>query len=309
MADEEMTAEELEATSPPTDDDDVAAQTNTEMAADDDDDDGVNSDMVSDEPVADPVEKPVKQAQVPHAALHEERTKRQALEQKYDTMVEQNNQLNQRLTQLMERLAPPAPTPAAPAIPDKEQDPFAYMEYLENKINSISQTQEKTQQQTAAERQQQEIWEKGNAQAAEFRSKTPDYDEAFKYLYERRGQELLDLGFQREQVGQLLQQEAMQGMTFALQRGINPGQMLYNMARHRGYTPKQAAQAAADATGQNADSRLQRNMEANRSMGGSGRDARTTPALEDIVNMSDEEFSEWMDKNGDAGLAKMHGLG
>jgi chromosome segregation ATPase len=291
---EEFNTEELKAITEPN---------YTDLLDDDDDDEGVEApeeqSVSQEEPSEEKDAEEKKSSMVPHGALHEERTKRQEIEQRYQQLEQQNTQLMERFDRLLQRFDQPQPQQQKEPeqIPDKEQDPFGYMQWLENQVNELKQGQEKQTQQQTEQQQMQAIWQEGNRQASEFRSQTPDYDQAFEYLYQKRGEELIAMGTPKERVATILQQEAWQGMQYALANKINPGQMVYSMAQSRGYTKQEGTVDPETA------------MKANRSMSGSGRSTDTEASMNDIINMTDEEYEKWLDKNGDAGLAKMHGLG
>lgn len=283
----DLTPEELEATSAPSYDDVVENDEEEleEQAA------SVDEKPQEEEEQIDVEKKP---STVPHAALHEERVKRQAADEQVAELRQQNQRLMDRFDQLLSRFD--QHQKQEEQVPDKDQDPIGYMEYLQKELTALKQVQQQTQQQTQQQQQMQAIWNEGNRQAAEFRSQTPDYDDAFQYLYQKRGEELIAMGLPKEQVAQTLQQEAWQGMQYALANKINPGAMVYQMATARGYTKQERVSPEVA-------------QRANRSMSGAGKESSGGLDMNDIVSMSDEEYEKWLDKNGDVGLAKMHGLG
>jgi hypothetical protein len=83
--------------------------------------------------------------------------------------------------------------------------------------------------------------------------------------------------------------EAQELATNALRAGQNPGQIVYNLAKLRGYAAKQAAaKLETVAKGQNASQSLS---------GASGGAEKVDLSMREIDSMSDKEFDAWWAKN------------
>ena len=320
----ELSAEEQAALGEPTEE-------VTEPSSDDEDSSGTETlgmkspeDMAAESAAAQKVldDSAAEQQQrtVPHQALHEERTMRQETQAQLKAAQELNAKMVDRMDAIMQRLTAPAPEPAPEpeVVPDKEEQPFQYMDYLEKQVAQIAQTQQQTQQQTQEQQQIQELWETGNRQAVQFRStleNPAEYDEAYNYMMQSRGEELLEMGVQRENIAPMLQKEVMDGMQFALHNKVNPGQMLYNMAKKRGFvmqTPEQKAAAAPTPAPATAPAPAPIDYEAaaraNRSLSAGGAPRKENANLAELAEMSDKDFEAWLEVNGDAGVALAHGL-
>ena len=251
---------------------------------------------------------------VPHQAMHEERALRQQAQEQLRVAQEQNQVLADRMAQILERLSPKE-EPQVEAVPNKEEQPFEYMEWLENQVKQIQTTTAQKEQQSAAEKQQSQLWETGNNLAREYRNSLEnpeEYDGAFNYMMQKRGEELVAMGTPKEHIAQMLQQETWQGMQYALANKINPGQMLHNLAKSRGYTKpapapqpgRQPAQQPPATPAVDYDAA----RKANRSMSRGGGTRNDHATMSDLANMSDKDFEKWLDVNGDEGLALAHGL-
>jgi len=72
----------------------------------------------------------------------------------------------------------------------------------------------------------------------EFKSKTPDYDEASKFLIQSRNEELAELGYEPDQVKQMIDVERLTIAAQAKAQGKNPAELVYNIAKRRGFTAK-----------------------------------------------------------------------
>lgn len=229
---------------------------------------------------------------VPHAALHEERTRRQALERE--------------LAEL--RRGPPA-EPAKPAI-DVETDPIGA-------LREIREWQAGQAQREDQHRQMQEFTQRVQAHEGDFAAATPDYGKAIEHLRTARANELKALGMPEQQILQQLYKEAMDTANVAFQNGRNPGEVFYELAKTRGYVlavsppePTPAAETIAPVAEdtalakKKADSdaaldRIARGQQAGRKTAGAGGDPPSNEmTLEALANLTGAAFDAAMEKHG-----------
>jgi hypothetical protein len=190
---------------------------------------------------------------VPHAKFHEERERRRKAQDEANRLAQENAALRARFEErerMATALAPPQPKPPAPTL---ETDPTAYLKQnfatVQEELAALrqwKQQQESVGQQTQAI---QRLVAAGRQSEQEFAKETPDYTDAAAYLQNTRDRELQLLGIaDPNQRFQMIQQEVLQITDAALRGGKNFGQIVYEAAKLRGYTPKQAKQAqqAAD---------------------------------------------------------------
>jgi hypothetical protein len=79
------------------------------------------------------------------------------------------------------------------------------------------------------------------AQAAkQFATQTPDFPDAYKHVIETRKQELAELGYDDQAIVQTLRNEELGLVANAMQNNINPAQLIYKMAKARGFTGKKS---------------------------------------------------------------------
>lgn len=157
---------------------------------------------------------------VPHAALHEERLKRQAVEK-----------------ELADLRAGRTPEPEKTAEIDPETDPIAALK----EVRAYQQ-----QQREQGERQQQEqaFVSRVQSHEADFAAATPDYAAAITHLREHRANEIIGIAkalnkpLTQEMLGAQLRHEALATANDALQAGMNPGEFYYKLAQARGYALK-----------------------------------------------------------------------
>jgi hypothetical protein len=248
---------------------------------------------------------------VPYGALHAEREKRKEFAAKLEKTNKRHELMQQRLDQMMQmqmqqmqQMQQPniqQPPQAQTQTPiDPEEDPYAYMQQLEQNQRVILEQQQNFSQQQQQMQQQQAIRMEGERQAAVFRNEVgPDkYDSAFHHMMSVRTAELKAMGATDDAIAQTLHAETENGIVYALQNGVNPGKMLWDMAIARGYNPDTQPQTQPPA--QDPDK-----LKKVRGLGGGGQNPGAMPGtVEDLANMTDAEFQNWLKKNGSAGVEK-----
>lgn len=261
---------------------------------DEGDDDGAPADGDGNTPPADREAQPADGAQRPppktvsYGKYQRELKKAQdaaaALEARLDGAVketakerEERIKLNERTQMLLEaintRAAPPTADPAAAAAaadpePDVEVDPLGHLQWenrqLRAKVDRIDQGRQQELQETAAEREEREVYGNFQADLEREAQADPTFGDAFIHLRETRYREL---GFiyanidvtdaaqcrtlspqQAKALEQKIQQsfynEQIMTARAAVSAGRSPASVVKNLAIARGFTPK--APAAAD---------------------------------------------------------------
>jgi hypothetical protein len=230
---------------------------------------------------------------VPQAALHEERARRQQLEADNRRMAEERARIDERLRIIEEMNRPQPPEPPAWAV-----DPIAAGEHLQQRIERLEQgwqqgSQQWTEQQQRAA-QLQQIAQAASADADRFKAETPDYDHAYRFWMQSRANEMQAFGVDPSRILAELQQEEMDLATNAFQRRVSPAEMLYTVAKQRGYK-------AGNGHANTADRQIERvatGQERNRTLSGTGGGAapvQMTATL--LATMSNEDFDVWVSKN------------
>lgn len=255
-------------------------------------------------------EKPEQKARtVPHQALHAERIKRQQAEQELQAQ-RQRWELSERR---MAELAAAFEAKNAPQPPDVNQDPLAYIKYLESKLDTVAsdtqaQKAERERQQQEYVRQQQEaqaVSEIDNAYRAAWTEKldaNPDAAEAYKAFVSTLDQHFQIRGLtDPSQRTAAIQAEERAIAYAALQQGRDPAEAIISQAKVYGYVPK-----PADAT--ETLQRRQEGLKAARSLSQvSGKAGGGLPSPQQLADMSIEEYEEFRAKVSPRQLAKMLG--
>lgn len=254
------------------------------------------AEVEADEAPETPEPKAEKPRTVPHAALHEERQRRKELEA-------QLRQTTSRFEQLLSRLEPQTTQPAAEAedvpVPDPDLDPVGAIKFATEQARQAKIDRE---QRAAAERQAAEtnrFVDRYRKDAETYTQEAPDFGDAYAHLKTSRAQELEAMGLDGGQVARQLIQEEFQIAQMAYQAGKNPAEVLYAVARQRGYAKAAPAETKpAKPTPEEKLQAVEAGMRGNKSLSSTGGRANTAEVqVADLMKMSDEAFGAWMDKN------------
>jgi hypothetical protein len=190
----------------------------------------------------------------------------------------------QRLADLERQLAESRQQAQPEWRPDPEADPVGYLKYLEQRLAADDeQRQAQAYERQQAETQQravQTIVQQMNEHEADFRSEHPDYDDAVNHLRQSRLSELTAFGLSPDEANAALQQDFLNVVATALQRGRDPAQAAYDLARQRGFN-KQPSKLEAIARGQAAASPLS---------AAPGK-ASAEPTVESVANLNGAAFA------------------
>lgn len=192
-----------------------------------------------------------RQSMVPHQALHEERERRKQAEQRERESAERQRLLEERTNIILQRMGQQQPQDqqAAPVqIPDLDKDPVGHFaarnRVLEQQVQELLTREQQRSQQGQQMSQLQQIQSRAQVVEQEFMQRTPDYSEATNFLATARHKELELMGYADPAVRHsIIQNEARQIAIGAFQNGQNPAEIVYNLAKHRGFTTKAASQS------------------------------------------------------------------
>jgi len=256
---------------------------------------------------------------VPHAALHQERTRRQETERELAELRRRSEARFEELLKLVPQpgAAAPAEKPI-PAIPDVQADPVGH---IVGTMQQLGATQQEIQQAVAQQREQQQqmqvvaaVQQRAAAMEADYKAANPEYDSAMTFLKSFRDRQLHAAGMiDPAQRAQQIQNEAFQIAIGALQRGGNPAEMLHRLAEASGWSTgwqPPAAQApngqaplaqAAGAPDEAARLRMvQQGQQQSRGLGGVRGNGPAPMTAQKLLDMDDDAFLETMKNSKDA---------
>jgi len=227
-----------------------------------------------------PVEEEKQQKTVPHAALHEERERRKAVERELRLSNERFATLEGRLDELR-KMAEPKPQ-EGPADPIRD-------------LEEIKAWKNRTEQQLTQQQQQEQGFQEFNAAVEggieEFKAENPDYDQAIEFLAGERDAQLKAIGHNAQEAMAIMKREANAIFAKALQDGVNPGSRVYALAKRMGYKPGAAEEEKPN--GATASQRLRTiaaGQGAARSLSNAAGSATQPLTLRALADMPRDEF-------------------
>lgn len=266
------------------------------------------------EPESKEPQKEEEQKLVPLEALHESRAINRELRDQMAEMQTKFGKLEGLKEQLTEfRESQKTGSAEAQRLADEERfkdDPVGFMkdrtEKLEKELSGITKKQDLTekQQEEANEQQQKFLALQRDiaSQVDEFRQTVPDYQEAFKYLMEARVKEYQAMGIKDQNtIAQMFNQESLSLAAVAMQNKQNPGEVVYNLAKTRGYEKTDEKQ---DKAVEKQLDKLEKGQKASQTLSGGGVSPKGDLSLSEIDQMSDAEFDAlW----AEMGTSENHG--
>jgi hypothetical protein len=232
---------------------------------------------------------------VPLAALQEERERRKDLQRQIEAV---NRRAEERFSQIAQKLAaPPQSGSAAPReMPDPEKDAVGAIRMTAEEVKVLSDFKRQLETQAAQSQMVQAVMGQASQLEAEFERATPDYRAAGDFLRGSRAQELTALGLDPVRVQQVIAAESVQLAHAALQRGRNPAEVVYALAKTRGYAaPARPAAAERDADAAKL-ARIAKGQETGTSLGAASGAAPGKTGIEALLAMSDGEFAQALDR-------------
>lgn len=228
--------------------------------------------------------RPKPERMVSLAALHAERSRRKEVDRERRELLREVGDLRERFRAIEQANAPP---------PSEPGDIAGVVRATNDTVAELKQRFEQREAMERAVGVQQELVGAYRNDAALFEAQTPDFRAAYDHLLQSRAQELIALGYDDPQALQsALVADELALAQAALNRGQSPAEVLYTLARQRGYVP------AAQARGAGRMETIARGRDANKSFaqtgGGSG-DAEIS--AEALLRMPMDEFDAWCARN------------
>ena len=237
---------------------------------------------------------------VPHGAFHRERERRKATEAELMSARERMARADERLAVLNDILsASESPTqekkPEEAPPPDPETDIFGYVKWQAQKIQELEESRKAETTQREQARLASEVQNYYRNDAMAFMKEQPDFADAYNHVAQSFASELRAKGLNDEQIQQQLMSEEAQIAYQCRIRGTSPSQVIYEMAKARGWQSKggngNAPQAAPSDTAQKKIANIQQAQRASVSLSGAGSSGGEGLTIEALANMSDDEFA------------------
>lgn len=235
---------------------------------------------------------------VPHAALHEERERRKATEAENARLREERARFDERLKVIQELNKP---KPEEPDLgPDPESDPVGAIKWMREQQARLSeQGRRGAAQQEEAQREQAmraHLVDAYRADANQFRQQNPDFGDAYQHLLTTRQAELAAIGYTPAEINEAIHADELAIAHRALSNGRSAAEVVYNLAKQRGYAKKAAADPNEDASKR--IEKIAEGQERGKSLAQAGGTAAGTEmTAERLLKMSNAEFEDWTSKH------------
>ena len=242
---------------------------------------------------------------VPLSALHQEREQRRQWRDKANELQGQLNLIMQSLQS--NGLGGQANTQKEP---EQAYDPKTHpLEYIQQQMSQFQEAKRqmdefnRAQMQAIQQKQiEEQVVNTWSRAVEEQKMETPDVEDATKYLIETRSNQLRAFGLAPAQIEQQLRSEVIQLVSQGQQRGINPAKMAFDMAMASGYRANANKPAPAQESkvkeAANQIKNAEKARKATRTLAAvSGSPASDDITLEVLDQMSEGEFSKWIEKH------------
>lgn len=284
--------------------------------ADDDADDAAEDDVSASEDTKDrsesedkeqPAEKE-RRGRVPLRQFRQEEERRKAAEREAQTLREQAARFDERLRMIY--AAQQQQPEEKDEAPDPSQDPIGAIQWQQRQIEAQRQAYEQQQQQAREQAIISQIDNGYRRSFAEFSAEKPDAPLAYQHFTNALGAYFENLGVPEAQIDALVIQEERRLAYQAAQRGQNPAQIVYEMARKFGYSPapQESQDREAIEKAEKDIDRRQKAAAASKSISNaSGSRGGRMPSAQELISMSDEEFAEMRSKMSDREFRRIAG--
>lgn len=237
------------------------------------------------EPAEEPVKEPVKEEKqeqkfVPHAALHQARMEIKELREK----VKDVDELKQEFINYRKSQEPKPPT--------YDESPLDWTKQKIEEVEHRTQQAESINQETQRQLALQNVVNQVSRMETEFRTKTPDYNDALAFTKDLRTRELQAIGLDDTAIQQELQQNILFVTVNAMKAGKNPVEAIYNIAKQYGYKGK--SPKANEASINELETVAKGQEMAGKTLSGGTKDMGVT--VEAMLEASDEDFDNMWDK-------------
>lgn len=243
-----------------------------------------------------PDEKPKDEKQhtvVSHAALHEERERRKEIQRQYADEKARNDKIEERQSKLLEVLA------------GKNQAEPEYIDpitKLEKKVEEVDSTIAAAKKEADEEKkrfdEETNLVNRYKGSLNAFMKDVPDVLDARQFLLESKTSELRALGYDDGEIDKIIKEEERGIVQRAYKNEKNPGELLMQAAKARGYAK---GEAKPDAKEETKIQQIDKGLKASKSLGSGGTSPRASNDLDavsagELADMTDEEFKAFFTK-------------
>jgi len=242
------------------------------------------------EPETPKAEEPKVEKMVSLAALHEERNRRREIDRQYRETQQQLAELKGKLS-IVERLAPEKTEAKEPTV---EEDIFGVVKNTTQTVADIQKQLKEQADQQKAEGERNALISAYRSDAAKFETENPDFKTAYNHLLQSRAAELQTMGYTDPRaLHEALTNDEMSIAQMALSQGKSAAEIIYNLAKQRGYAKADDKPSAAEKL-----ANIEKGQAANKSLSSTGGTAgEADMTAEALLKMPMDEFEKYAEKN------------
>lgn len=228
--------------------------------------------------------EPEKKVLVPHAAFHEERERRKELQKELAEQKKKSELLEERQNKILEAMASRNAQP-------QEQEYIDPLVALEREVINLKGTIQKSAEQIESDGKAREkeiaFFNKYKASTDAFTKDTPEFMDAYNFLVDSRKNELSVFIKDPIKLNNRLIADERSIVEEAFANEDSPGEVLFNLAKSRGYKAKIQDKKIED---------IDKGLKASKSLGNAGGKSDNDITIEsmsasDLADLSDEEFN------------------
>lgn len=275
-------------------------------------------DSAETEPEDEPGEEQPKKkdnGRVPLRKLRAEEDRRKEVERQFEELKEKFTRGDERLRMIMEaqqRQAIQEQPAKQEAPPDPVTDPIRAIEWQQQQLEQQRQWQEQqlqSQREAAAIAQIDDTYRKSWGNLANAK---PDALNAYQHFINVTSGYLEMQGVPQANIDDMVANEERKIAYQAMQRGISPAEIIYEKAQMMGYRPAPVAPSEPDNTAakkaEEDVARRQKAASASKSLSSAGGSrGGSTPSIEELANMSEDDFADFRAKVGERQFRKIMG--
>lgn len=203
--------------------------------------------------------------------------------------------LNGRMS-VLERLArglPGTEEAQKPVVIDPDADPLGAIKNTYQTVEELKAQLKQRDDREAAQSQEQQFISSYRQAADAYTQEVPDFPAAYTHLVSGRAAELELIGHDPQMVAQIVAAEEKMIINTALAQGRNPLETIYAVAKQRGYAKAAETPAVQAKTDDVTKILAMKKAEpATRTLSNAPGNASSTPSLDDLANMSEDDFAE-----------------
>lgn len=241
------------------------------------------------------------------AAMHEERERRKEIQKELENQrklaedaIQRTKRIEDTWQQLVQRANQPQP-------PNFDEDPLGALQFENQRIKQELENQKKYNEDRAQYEQQQQQFNNFKNDylqiCNEFAKQNSDFWDAYNYVDQNRRSELQLARYNQKDINRLVYEDELAIVANAINNGHNPAEVIYSIAKARGYQAKQTVQKnneqkTQEDTAKHNEQKLEniaKGMQESKSLSNTtGQTPTGDFTIDQLSKMTDDELNEFL---------------